>query len=113
MAQDFAINCKLIGPEADIERFKLACLYPGARPSPLPINWEDENNGIDFDRVIQERGWNAYVVNASRYWVNEHGEHEFYIGTRRYSLIGVLQQIVEMFPTLAFVDCREDDGSAF
>ncbi len=43
-------DCKVIGPEADIARFKQACLY--LEPQPQPYGRPGVNNGLDFERVI-------------------------------------------------------------
>lgn len=42
-------TCVIHGPEAEIERFKQACLMR----TPTPSKWSEHiDNGIDFQRII-------------------------------------------------------------
>jgi hypothetical protein len=141
-------SCKLTGPEADIERFKQACLYVDPKP--------DGDNGINFQRIIPEpdhvlrsieaseardeafmrvskgediavpqedntwhdwrcENWGTkWRPRESHYYV-EDGRHKLCLTTAWSPPIPVLERIVSMFPTLAFVDfyTRDDMGNYF
>jgi hypothetical protein len=88
---------KLIGPEADIERFKRAYLYAE------PVN---SDNGIDFSRV----GVKTPTVRLSCYQVDPEGRHDFYLSSANTFPREALIKMAEQFPSLTMAEFHAGDG---
>jgi hypothetical protein len=118
-------DCTVSGPDAEIERFKEACFAT----EPLTEDEHRDRDGVDFKRVIPTpddvrmsegvtdwcwKNWGTKFARRSKYYVEE-GRHRLFLVTAWDPPIPVLKKIVDMFPSISFVDIEisEEQGSFF
>jgi hypothetical protein len=88
MSYWYYMACTVSGPEAEIERFKQACLVP------------DSPGAIDLQRIVPSF---KTPTREARYYV-EDGLHKLSFETKWVPLHAVLGIVIDMFPALSSLD---------
>lgn len=128
-------TCTITGPEADIERFKEACFYLAPteeengidieRVLPMPEGIKATTiSGTKDEALIASTGysnWHDWSIanwgtkwapDKSRYWVEE-GNHKLFMWSANATPTPMFKKIVDMFPTLSFVDFSSNGNDFF